>query len=83
MNGDGRPDFVASCGHGIGIVWYEAPSWTPYEIVPDLKGPHALAVDDVNGDGRPDVVPVAKDKRVAASYKNDGTCRFVELAQPG
>jgi hypothetical protein len=69
MNGDGRPDFVASCGHGIGIVWYEPPSWTPHEIVPDLKGPHALAVDDVNGDGRPDVVPVAKNERSPPGMK--------------
>jgi hypothetical protein len=78
MNGDGRPDFVASRGHGVGIVWYEAPDWIPHEIAPGLKGPHALAVGDLNGDGRPDVVTVAKDARVAAWYENRGQGRFVE-----
>jgi hypothetical protein len=78
MNGDGRPDFVASRGHGVGIVWYEAPDWKSHDIAPDLKGPHALAVADLNGDGYPDVVTVAKDARVAAWYQNDGKGRFVE-----
>jgi hypothetical protein len=78
MNGDGKPDFVASRGHGAGIVWYEAPNWTSHDIAPGLKGPHSLAVDDLNGDGFPDVITVAKDARVAAWYENDGNGRFVE-----
>ncbi len=78
INGDRRPDFVASRGHGVGIVWYEAPGWAPHDIAPDLRGPHALAVGDVDGDGYPDVVTVAKDARVAAWYQNNGSGKFVE-----
>ena len=42
----------------------------------ELKGPHSLAVADLNGDGKPDVVTVAKDSRVAAWFENDGKGRF-------
>ncbi|MEA2874343.1 MAG: hypothetical protein QOH67_4319 [Hyphomicrobiales bacterium] len=78
LNGDGKPDFVASRGHGSGITWYEAPAWAQRDINSTIKGPHALAVGDMNGDGKPDVVTVAKDSRIAAWFENDGKGRFQE-----
>ncbi|MEO7649712.1 MAG: VCBS repeat-containing protein, partial [Bryobacteraceae bacterium] len=44
VNRDGKMDFIASRGHGMGVVWYEAPKWTPHEIDPSLGGPHSLAI---------------------------------------
>ena len=78
LNGDGKPDFVASRGHGSGIVWYEAPAWTQHDIQTQIKGPHSLAVGDINGDGKPDVVTVAKDSKIAAWFENDGKGTFRE-----
>jgi hypothetical protein len=78
VNGDGKPDFVASRGHGQGIVWFEAPSWTLHDISTSIKGPHSLAVADINGDGTPDVVAVAKDSRIAVWFENDGKGHFAE-----
>jgi hypothetical protein len=78
LNGDGKPDFVASRGHGSGITWYEAPTWAPHDISTSIKGPHSLAVGDINGDGKPDIVTVAKDSRIAAWFENDGKGVFKE-----
>jgi hypothetical protein len=76
VNGDGKTDFVASRGHGQGIVWFEAPGWTPREIHPTLRGPHSLAVGDIDGDGDIDVAACAKDDFVAAWFENDGKGNF-------
>lgn len=76
LNGDGKPDFAGSRGHGAGLTWYEAPGWKAHDIDTELKGPHALAIADINRDGKPDIVTVAKDSRVAAWFENDGRGNF-------
>lgn len=76
INGDGRMDFVATRGHGKGVVWFEAPSFTLHEINPDLEGPHSLAVGDIDNDGDIDVVTCAKDSYIAAWFENDGKGGF-------
>lgn len=76
VNGDGMTDFVASRGHGKGVLWFEAPHWEPHDIDPNLVGPHALAVGDIDGDGDPDVVCCAKDSGILAWYENDGRGHF-------
>ena len=76
VNGDGKTDFIASRGHGKGVVWYEAPKWTPHEINPNLTGPHSLAVGDIDGDGDIDAVTCAKDDFIAAWFENDGKGNF-------
>lgn len=78
VNGDGKPDFVVSKGHGSGIAWYEAPNWTLHDISAGIKGPHSLAIGDLNGDGKPDIVTVAKDSRIAVWFENDGHGHFQE-----
>ena len=78
LNGDGKPDFLASRGHGTGVVWFEAPDWRPHEINTSYIGPHGLAAGDINGDGRPDFVVCSKDSGILAWFENDGTGHFTE-----
>lgn len=76
VNGDGRVDFIASRGHGQGVVWFEAPDWTAHEINASLEGPHCLAVVDLDGDGDPDAATCAKDSQIAAWFENNGDGSF-------
>ncbi len=76
VNGDGRNDFIASRGHGVGLVWFENPHWTPHQINDRLIGPHSLAAGDIDGDGDLDAVTCAKDSHIAAWFENDGQGRF-------
>jgi len=65
MNGDGRPDVVA-LGESPGTVdWFENPgkdgAWARHPITGTLTRNNIdLAIEDIDGDGRPDVV-VASD----------------------
>jgi FG-GAP-like repeat len=78
LNGDGRPDFLASRGHGAGVVWFEAPDWKAHEINTSYIGPHGLAVGDLNGDGLPDFAVCAKDSGILAWFENLGHGEFAE-----
>jgi hypothetical protein len=76
VNGDGKVDFLASRGHGRGVVWFEAPAWTLHTIHATLEGPHCLTVTDLDGDGDVDAATCAKDDRLAVWFENDGAGRF-------
>ncbi len=76
LNGDKRADFFASRGHGKGIVWYEAPNWTPHEVNAEITGPHSLELGDIDGDGDIDAATCAKDSGIAAWFENDGKGNF-------
>jgi len=76
LNGDGRNDFLASRGHGKGLVWFESPDWTPHQINSRLVGPHSLAAGDIYGDGDIDAATCAKDSHIAAWFENDGLGGF-------
>lgn len=76
VDGDGRTDFIASRGHGNGVVWFEAPDWTPHEIHATLEHPHCLAVTDMDGDGDVDAATCAYGDRIAAWFENDGKGNF-------
>jgi hypothetical protein len=78
LNGDGKPDFLASRGHGKGVVWFEAPSWAAHMIDDRMIGPHALAIADIDRDGDPDVVVCSKDSGILAWFENDGKGNFTE-----
>ena len=51
LNGDEKPDFLASLGHGKGVVWFEAPSWKRHVIDAEMECPHSLVLADLDGDG--------------------------------
>lgn len=76
VNGNGKLDFLATRGHGEGVLWFEAPDWTPHEMDPGLRGPHALAIGDLDGDGDIDAATCAKDSQLAVWYENDGKGGF-------
>src|SRR5690606_37510355 len=62
VNGDGTNDIVSSSAHRYGIWWHEQAlregkrGWKTHLIAEDLSQTHALALDDMNGDGNPDLV---------------------------
>lgn len=79
FDGDGHTDYVATRGHGKGVLWFRGPDFKQIEIDPDIEFPHSLAVADINGDGHADVVTCGKEANgVAAWYANDGKGRFVK-----
>ncbi|HAY83321.1 MAG TPA: hypothetical protein DCY79_26235 [Planctomycetaceae bacterium] len=76
VNGDGQTDFIASRGHGEGVVWFEAPTWREHRINDKLACPHCLQVLDLDGDGDLDAATCAYESRVVAWFENDGKGNF-------
>ena len=64
LNGDGRNDIVWADGHSYGLYWHEqlkAPSesgtiWRQHLIDKKFSQGHALAWDDVDNDGQPELI---------------------------
>ncbi len=77
VNRDDKVDFVASRGHGQGVVWFEAPEWKEHGIHPTLKEPHSLLVTDMDGDGDLDAATCAFGDKEAWWFENDGHGRFM------
>jgi hypothetical protein len=77
LNGDDQLDFLASRGHGEGVLWYPAPDYRKTEIDPTLADPHSLAVADLDQDGDIDIATCScvQDGH-AVWYENDGKGRF-------
>ena len=76
VNGDGKVDFIATRGHGLGVIWFEAPRWTVHDINPDLEFPHCLQVVDMDADGDIDAATCAYGSQIAAWFENDGKGNF-------
>ncbi|MCA8992603.1 MAG: VCBS repeat-containing protein [Planctomycetaceae bacterium] len=76
FNGDGKVDLLGSRGHGVGLVWFENPTWTTHEINDTLLSPHCLQVADLDNDGDLDAATVAYDSEIAAWFENDGAGNF-------
>ena len=76
VNDDGKLDAVASCGHGKGVFWFEAPNWNKHVIQGDLADPHALAIGDFDGDSDLDVAAASFTALVVRWYENDGKGNF-------
>jgi hypothetical protein len=76
VNGDGQLDFVASRGHGQGVIWFEAPSWKEHVVDSSIREPHCLVVVDLDGDGDQDAATCAFGDKVAAWYENDSRGNF-------
>jgi hypothetical protein len=76
VNGDGKMDFIATRGHGIGVMWLEAPDWVQHVIHPTLKEPHNLTVVDMDGDGDIDAATCGYGDRLVVWFENDGKGNF-------
>ena len=76
VNGDGKCDFLATRGHGRGVIWFEAPNWREHVIHDSLWEPHSLVVVDMDADGDVDVATCAYGDRRAMWFENDGQGRF-------
>ncbi len=76
VNGDGRTDVLATRGHGVGVIWFEAPHWTQHVIDNDIVFPHSTDFGDIDGDGDIDLSTVGYGSKLAAWYENDGTGIF-------
>lgn len=76
VNGDGKNDFIMSNGHGVGIFWLEAPSWTRHMIDPEMVSPHSLTSVDYDSDGDIDVASCGFGSQRVSVYYNDGKGNF-------
>jgi hypothetical protein len=62
VNGDGKPDIVVAnacggCTNGVGVLLGNGDgTFQPVATYETLSGPFSIAVADVNGDGKPDLV---------------------------
>jgi hypothetical protein len=78
VDDDGHADFIASRGHGTGLLWYKGPTFTAQPIDATLVGPHSLAIGDVDRDGDVDVASAAFESKEAAWFENDGRGVFTK-----
>lgn len=64
LNGDGRNDIVWADGHSYGLYWHEqlepqsngATSWRQHLIDKKFSQGHALAWEDIDNDGQPELI---------------------------
>ncbi len=75
LNGDGKNDLLVGNGHNFGLFWWEAKEekdgklqFEKHTIDDRYSQPHALAMIDLDGDGREELVT---GKRVRAHNGND------------
>ena len=76
VNDDGMVDFIASRGHGRGVVWFESPDWREHTIHATLKEPHCLIVIDMDRDGDVDAATCGYGDKLAVWFENDGRGKF-------
>lgn len=77
VNDDSNIDFVATRGHGKGVLWFRGPKFEPIEIDAAIEGPHCLATVDLDGDGDIDIATCGTDSTgIAVWYENSGKGEF-------
>jgi hypothetical protein len=78
VNGDGRPDIVASAGDGISILlWKGSGRFTKATHIALEHRPGAVALADVNGDRAADVVTACGGDDTVTVLLGDGAGSFV------
>ncbi|MGK0184880.1 MAG: hypothetical protein ACI9R3_000654 [Verrucomicrobiales bacterium] len=76
INGDGKVDWLASRGHGNGVIWFENPSWKIHDIDTEIESPHSLTVADHDQDGDIDAATCGYESERVMWYENDGKGTF-------
>lgn len=76
VNADGTMDFIASRGHGKGVIWFEGPNWKRHDIDAEIQEPHCLVCIDMDQDGDIDAATCAFGSKQCAWYENDGKGNF-------
>ena len=77
VNADGKMDFVATRGHGKGVLWFPGPKFKPVEIDSEIEGPHCLTTIDLDADGDIDFATCGREvDGLAVWYENDGKGKF-------
>lgn len=76
LNADGKPDLLASNGHGTGVHWFEAPDWKRHKIDGEMLSPHSLALADLDNDGDLDAASCGFESKRLSIYLNDGKGEF-------
>ena len=76
VNGDGKLDWLATRGHGVGVLWFENPSWQRHDIDTTIKSPHSLTVADHDQDGDIDAASCGYESKRVMWYENDGKGNF-------
>ncbi|HTX68433.1 MAG TPA: FG-GAP-like repeat-containing protein [Thermoleophilia bacterium] len=78
LNGDGRPDLVASAGQGVAVLLATSPGrFAPATRIDLGHKTGAVALADVNGDGGADIVAVCPDDDLVTVLLGDGHGVFV------
>jgi len=76
INGDGKVDWIATRGHGVGVLWLENPDWRIHEIDTEIEQPHSLTVADHDQDGDLDAASCGYGSEWVRWYENHGKGHF-------
>ena len=77
LDSDGHLDYLASRGHGKGVLWFKGPDFHRLEIDHTLDTPHSLAAEDLDDDGDIDIATCSAELGgMAVWYENNGRAEF-------
>jgi len=77
VDGDGDGDIIAAILADNDFVWYEndgspLPTFTKRVLAPNARGAREVWADDINGDGRMDILGAARADNAVYWYRNEG-----------
>jgi hypothetical protein len=88
LDGDGKPDVVIANSYNTASVSVyrntSAGSTISFATKIDYpvdKGPYTVAVGDIDGDGKPDLIVAANGSNVVSFYKNNSTPGSISFAE--